>query len=243
MSELFLSRARLRAGHERLGPILFPTEPSHRVGTTHRLVWAMFPRDLHVRPFLYREIAPSHSVGPAARSELMILSKLAPTDAEGLFHIETKPFAPVIESGQRLQFSLRANPTAQKSETDAEGRRTSRRYDVVMGALKSVEKGHARIEARQGLIQKAGLEWLTRQGERSGFRLPAPEEVKIDGYKQVDVDPEQRRAVRAKRAVHSRLDFEGVLEVTEPQTFLKQLAEGFGRARAFGHGLMLIKRL
>jgi CRISPR system Cascade subunit CasE len=241
MSDLFLSRARLKPGHERLGPILFPENPSARMGAAHRLVWAMFPRELQERPFLYRENAPSHAVGPAARSELMILSRLAPTDAEGLFDIETKPFAPALEKGQRLSFALRANPTSQKSETDAEGRRKSRRYDVVMAALKRFEKS-ARSEERPRLIQQAGLDWLAKQGARAGFRLLDPEEVKIDGYEQFDVDPENRRATRGKRAVHSRLDFEGVLEIVEPQTFLKQLGEGFGRARAFGHGLMLIRR-
>jgi CRISPR system Cascade subunit CasE len=38
------------------------------------------------------------------------------------------------------------------------------------------------------------------------------------------------------------LDFEGVLEVTDPVRFLAALANGFGRARAFGCGLMLIRR-
>ena len=172
----------------------------------------------------------------------MILSRMAPTDAEGLFDIESKGFAPALQTGQKLRFSLRANPTAQKSETNADGKRKSRRYDVVMAALKDVEKGAARIAARPQKIQQAGLDWLKRQGERSGFRLPDPEDVKIDGYEQFDVDPENRRATRGRRAVHSRLDFEGVLEVEDPQVFLQQLAEGFGRARAFGHGLMLIRR-
>jgi len=242
MSELFFSRARLKPGHERLGPILFPDNPAVRMGASHRLVWSMFPRDLQERPFLYRENAPNHAVGASARAELMVLSRLAPTDAEGLFDIETKSFAPVLQAGQRLQFSLRANPTAQKSETDAEGRRKSRRCDIVMAALKDVAKGQARIEARPRFIQQAGLDWLKRQGDRSGFRIADPEQVKIDGYEQFDVDPENRRATRGRRAVHSRLEFEGVLEVTEPQAFLRQLAQGFGRARAFGHGLMLIRR-
>jgi CRISPR system Cascade subunit CasE len=242
MSELFLSRARLKPGHERLGPILFPDNPAARMGASHRLVWAMFPRELKQRPFLYRENAPSHAVAPAARAELMILSRMAPTDAEGLFDIDTKLFAPVLQAGQALRFSLRANPTAQKSVTDVEGKRKSQRYDVVMAALKDVERGAARIEARPQKIQQAGLDWLRRQGDRAGFRLPDAEEVRIDGYEQFDVDPENRRATRGRRAVHSRLEFEGLLEVTEPEAFLRQLAEGFGRARAFGHGLMLIRR-
>ena len=37
------------------------------------------------------------------------------------------------------------------------------------------------------------------------------------------------------------LDFEGVLEVDDVAEFLKKLAAGIGRARAFGCGLMLIR--
>lgn len=240
MSALYLSRARLRGGHERLGPLLFPSDPAHRMSATHRLVWAMFPRDLTERPFLYRETSPSHAASPPTSSELMVLSKLPPSDAEGLFELETKPFAPILSVGQRLRFSLRANPTAQKSEIDAEGKRKSRRYDVVMAALKNLDQAE-RLAARPRLIQQEGRAWLQRQGEGAGFALPELDEVNVDGYEQFDVDPEKRRGIRDCRAVHSRLDFEGVLEVTNPALFLSRLAEGFGRARAFGHGLMLIR--
>ena len=39
------------------------------------------------------------------------------------------------------------------------------------------------------------------------------------------------------------MDFSGMLEVKDPARFLTQLAQGFGRARAFGCGLMLIRRI
>ena len=38
------------------------------------------------------------------------------------------------------------------------------------------------------------------------------------------------------------LDLTGLLEVTDPPLFLSHLAAGFGRAMAFGCGLMLIRR-
>jgi len=61
--------------------------------------------------------------------------------------------------------------------------------------------------------------------------------VAVDGYDHIDTDPDGRRPA------HARLDFEGVLAVTDPQRFLERIAEGFGRARAFGHGLLLIRRV
>ena len=39
------------------------------------------------------------------------------------------------------------------------------------------------------------------------------------------------------------LDVRGILSVKEPDTFLATLGTGLGRARAFGCGLMLIRRV
>ena len=38
------------------------------------------------------------------------------------------------------------------------------------------------------------------------------------------------------------LDMSGVVRVEEPALFLERIAQGFGRAKSFGHGLMLIRR-
>lgn len=242
MTELYLSRARLNAGFDALGPILFPNDPAHKMAISHRLIWTLFPRDLKERPFLYRETAPSHAKGRAARGELFILSSVEPDNRQGLFELETNRFAPQIKKGEWLQFSLRANPTVQKSEM-VDGRRKTRRYDVVMAALHNLPP-EERAKARPEAIRRAGLDWLTRQGVEAGFSLPEPERLRIDGYEQFDADPENRRQTRQgrRRPGHSRLDFEGLLQVEEPGQFVKRLGEGFGRARAFGHGLMLIRR-
>jgi CRISPR system Cascade subunit CasE len=77
---------------------------------------------------------------------------------------------------------------------------------------------------------------LARQGAAHGF---APEAgVAVDGYTRVRIDREA-----GKPAVFAVVDFTGALRVTEPDGFLAALASGFGRARAFGCGLMLIRRL
>ncbi|WP_237153304.1 type I-E CRISPR-associated protein Cas6/Cse3/CasE [Oryzibacter oryziterrae] len=241
MTELFLTRASLTESFDVLGPVLFPADPAHKMAIAHRLVWTLFPPDLKERPFLYRETAPSQARGRAARGEFYILSSIAPRDDRGLFRLETKPFAPCLVPGDILQFSLRANPTVQKSEME-EGQRKTRRFDVVMHALHDVPSAD-RAKVRPELIRKAGLDWLARQGERAGFRLVDPEAVHVDGYEQFDADPEGRRRVRSQRQPgHSRLDFEGQLEVVDPALFVEAIGRGFGRARAFGHGLMLIRR-
>jgi CRISPR system Cascade subunit CasE len=61
--------------------------------------------------------------------------------------------------------------------------------------------------------------------------------VKADGYDQRHIPRDGKAPITL-----STLDFEGVLAVTDPPIFLAALASGFGRARAFGCGLMLIRR-
>lgn len=243
--KLYLSRARLRADMDRLGPILFPGDPSQNMSNSHRLVWALFPKDMKERPFLYRESERREDASRHRRKEYMILSSVEPSDSSGLFHVETKPFEPALVAGDRLAFVLRANATVQsrdRNEQTSGARSKTRRYDVVMNALNNLPKEHRGAE-RPRVIREAGLEWLTKQGLGGGFTLPEPEKVAVDGYQKIAIDPNRLKASPGKgRAGHSRLEFEGELEVSDPQAFLARLATGFGRARAFGHGLMLIRR-
>ena len=92
------------------------------------------------------------------------------------------------------------------------------------------------------LFRSAGRTWLADQGARNGFRLPlnaAGEPVlRVDGYDQVRV----ARGRGQKAIMFSVLDLEGMLEVVAPNSFLEALARGFGKAKAFGCGLMLIRR-
>ncbi len=92
-----------------------------------------------------------------------------------------------------------------------------------------------RAGARLGVAAEAGLAWLERQGKAHGF---TPGSVGVDGYETMRVPRDDK-----KRPVQfSRLEFTGGLTVTDPASFLAALAAGFGRARAFGCGLMLIRR-
>lgn len=240
---LFLSRLRLNAdaGFARLAPILLPDDPAARAGTTHRLVWTLFPQTLTTRPFLYREMAPSAARGRSAQGEILVLSDREPEDTLGLFRVDTKPFEPALAPGDHLAFALRANPA--RNRRDATGRAT--RSDVVMDALLAAERAHpgqTRAELRPEIIRKAGLDWLTAQAAGAGFRLPDPDRVAVEGYERIALARRAPGGPGASRAGHHRLDFTGVLEVRDPARFLARLAEGFGRARAFGHGLMLIRR-
>lgn len=80
------------------------------------------------------------------------------------------------------------------------------------------------------------LAWLERQGDRCGFRLhntdviPAPN---VFGIKKQGTAP-----IRITTAL-----FQGVLEVTDSDSFLSALKAGIGRGRSYGCGLLSLARL
>ena len=59
----------------------------------------------------------------------------------------------------------------------------------------------------------------------------------VTAYRVVEPPGQGRRRPR-----FGVLDLEGVIAVTDPALFLPKLVQGFGRAKAFGCGLMLIRR-
>jgi CRISPR system Cascade subunit CasE len=77
---------------------------------------------------------------------------------------------------------------------------------------------------------------LSQTAEKSGFAVAA-EDVRIEGYTQAEIPRDGGKPLR-----FSTLDFDGRLTVTDAGIFVKRLAEGFGSARAYGCGLMLIRR-
>ena len=228
MTALWLTRARLRqdASLAALAPVLLPADPDARAGMAHRLVWTLFADTAErTRDFLWREDKPGC---------FMVLSPRLPIpEADRLFTIDTKSFAPVLDRGDRLGFLLRANPTVDHAV--AGHLRRSSRSDVVMDALRPVPRGEERQRMRPRIVQEAGAAWLHRVGGRCGFM---PVAVQADGYDQLRVP---RAPGKVPMSV-STIEFEGVLEVTDPDVFLARLEKGFGRARAFGCGLMLIRR-
>ncbi|MCC3246307.1 type I-E CRISPR-associated protein Cas6/Cse3/CasE [Methylocystis sp. WRRC1] len=233
---LYFSRATLKRDPalEALAPVLMPADASARLQTDHRLVWSLFAGDRDApRDFLFRR---QDTKTTAQRAAFLILSKRPPDENAPLFDVETKSFEPALSLGDRLRFSLYANPTIDRIRR-VNGVRVSGRHDVVMDALAHLPPGE-RAGARYQAICDAGRAWLERKAQHSGFRLDDAGEIEIDGYDQLNI---ARGDGRAPISV-SALNFEGHLVVTEPQKFLRALAAGFGRARAFGCGLMLIRR-
>lgn len=223
--QLWLSRASLRrdAPVRALAPLLLPEEGGARLGAMHRLLWTLFADGPErERDFLWRE---------DAQGKIFILSRRPPVDAHALFDLDHRPFAPELTSGDRLRFSLRANAVVARGAPGA----PSKRHDLVMDALSRVPRSE-RADAREEAVLHAARAWLARIGPGAGFE-PVSDRVVPVAYDRLSVP---RGA--GKAAIFGIMDIEGQMVVREPSRLLARMAEGFGRARSFGCGLMLIRR-
>lgn len=188
----------------------------------HQLLWTFWgTRPDARRDFLFRRVE-------GGALTYYLLSDTAPcADVPG-WQIEAKPFEPVLRAGTRLAFDLRANPVVTRRSEDGK----PRRHDVVCDALRAGPQDRLN---RAQIEREAGLAWLARQGGRCGFHFDAAD-VRTGAYRQ------ERVRGNGKDIRYSTLDFSGRLTVTEPVQFLAALAQGVGKAKAFGCGLLLIRR-
>lgn len=220
MSEqLFLSRLRLRgdASLAALAPVLAPDEQNTRVDLGHRLLWAVFSDGPdRRRDFLWRE---------EDRGRYLALSRRPPIDDHHLFEIDSKPFEPALGEGDRLRFTLRLNAVATRK--DEAGK--PKRRDLVLEGLRRFPENEYALH-RELVAMETGAAWLQGQGEKSGFEV---EEVDACAYRKVRME---------RNVTFGLLDLDGRIRVQEPEPFLTSLADGFGKAKAFGCGLMLIMR-
>lgn len=226
---LYLSKLRLsqRPGVAALSALLDPKEAGVRQDANHRLIWSVFAGNPDAsRDFLWR-----------AEGRGFIVLSQRPPDQSALFEpIETREFAPDLRAGDSLAFTLRANATRTEKTggTSANGREKKRHIDLVMDSLPP--KGQ-RSEARMRVAGDVAHKWLEGQGARNGFEAA---DVICNGYSVVAL-PAHKHS-RKGQPQFGVLDIGGHLTITEPNPFIKKLSMGFGRAKAFGCGLMLIRR-
>lgn len=246
---MFLSRVELgprAAEHE-----AFWREVSQPYGA-HQALWTLLGRGPdQKRDFLFRaEESRGHP------SFLVLSAQRPEAPAGGLWCVEPKPFAPALKAGQRLSFRLLASPVVRRGER-VEGKKNKRvhRHDVVMDSARRLAEAGQSLPDPVTLARNAGLAWLSAQARNGGFRIvEAPvESIGEDGL--IEAEPETRAALRvegyrqhriARRDAtpirFSTLEFEGLLEVSDPAGFLAKVAAGFGPQKAFGCGLMLLRR-
>jgi CRISPR system Cascade subunit CasE len=232
---LFLSRLTLRRdpATDALKQLIDPSERARALDAHHRLLWTAFADDPdRRRDFLWR--SDGHGV-------FFVLSARPPANAPLFAPPEVKDFAPDLSAGDRLVFTLRANATKDRPTrhlaTSKQGGSRDRRVDVVMDALHAMPAGAPRAEARMRVAAEQAEKWLSAQGARNGFAVC---DLAVEDYSVMALPGHAGR--RAGQPQFGVLDLTGEIEVTDPQAFVTKLGGGFGRAKAFGCGLMLIRR-
>lgn len=118
-------------------------------------------------------------------------------------------------------------------------------YDYFIGTLKSGQKFNFRLAANPVLrrggkiiphtVAKYQMQWLEKQAENNGFKLLTSE---IDSV----THPVLRRRKNKGNNTFwlNRVDYNGILEITDLAKFRHALTDGVGRERAFGMGLLLL---
>lgn len=76
--------------------------------------------------------------------------------------------------------------------------------------------------------------WLFRKAEQSGF-------VVDDDSLRISPPINQPFRKNGKAGNHKRVEFQGVLSVTQPETFKETFKNGIGSAKAFGFGLLVLQ--
>ena len=140
-----------------------------------------------------------------------LTAQLCESEAAG----QTKNYAAflsAIQNGQKLRFRFRGNPV----------------HSVV------INKGE-RGKVTPHISEQHKRAWLVKKAAANGFALEEDSFVMVDTGQHRFTREGQKNAVRLSYAT-----FEGVLTVTDAAAFVSALAQGIGRGKAYGCGLMTV---
>ena len=94
----------------------------------------------------------------------------------------------------------------------------------------------------KAVVDDALEKWMIRQGKRHGFLLAKDDnnqyKLQNSAYRWQSL-----KADKGIKSGFSSVDFVGDLEIADVEKFTKALFRGIGRAKAFGCGLLLIRRI
>jgi len=188
----------------------------------HRRIWRLFPgepselrhgREAERTGFLFR----LEENRPGCPGRVLIQSVRSPQPADGITLIATRTINPQPTGGQRLAFLLTANPIKNIKDEQIAQKPAKRRDTCRVPLIREQEQ----------------QDWLAR-------KLAGAAEIEA-----VSVLPHQpiffRRGNRAGKLV--TVTFEGVLRVDDPLALVDRLRNGIGPAKAFGCGLLLVRRM
>ena len=205
-----------------LSRVEIPWEFARNPYDLHRQLWRLFPgEEKETRSngeelrqgFLFR--IEDNPTGRPAR--LLVQSRRTPEAASGVVLVGTREIQPQPVAGQRLAFLLTANPV--KTVTDAQ---------------RDAKPGKKSEKCRVPLIKEEDQrEWISRKLAGAG---------EIEAATVLPLAPIYfRKGSRGGKL--ATVTFDGVLRVSDPARMTELLANGIGHAKAFGCGLLLVRRL
>jgi len=191
---------------------------------SHQLLWRLFTEEQE-RNFIFRQ-----EIGQGGMPLFYVLSQTQPL-SNPLLQVSSKVFAPKLSAGQRLAFKLRANPTICVTENGKQ-----KRHDVLMHTKRQYKGERFAPKELEFLTFEAAQQWLMNEKRLSAWGIQLDAAPEVQAYTQHRTQKGKKRTIQ-----FSSVDFEGLLTVENPEKFLQQYAQGFGRAKSLGCGLMLIR--
>lgn len=189
----------------------------------HQWLWRFFPSaEGTPRDHIFRR------ADQGQRMRFYVVSKRPPVPFSEAWSVRTKPYAPKLQAGDELEFELKANPVVTRQH---EGKH--KRHDVVMDAKRRARAEGVAPDSNYALLRSACSAWLQGQGSKHGFAFEE-DDLSVDAYAQHEAKQGHLR--------FSSVEFRGRLSVTQPEAFQTMLFHGLGHAKAFGCGLMLVRR-
>ena len=143
--------------------------------------------------------------------------------------LDSKPMPTEWTAGKRLGFETRIRPIVRKARGSC---RPSAEQDAFQQEADTYPKGEMPFSREQVYAK-----WLAGQLERSGGARLELEQTRLVSFQRA----------RSFRKRHSRYVegpdavMRGTLTITDPEAFARLLANGIGRHRAYGYGMLLLR--
>lgn len=201
------------------------------VHSLHRRVMAGFPKSLPEGERVLFRLDESQHDGCL---NLLVQSLHAQPDWAALptgYLLQSDPFAPLpnpaikrvdltFRADQWLHFRLRANPTVKKrlEQRPPDGKGQGKRVAIIR--------------------EEAQLAWLGRKAEAGGFHFRSGDVRVAEPGREFGLTREDPRVGRRHRLELHIVQFDGLLQVTDPERFAATLQRGIGSAKGFGCGLL-----
>lgn len=193
----------------------------------HQLLWKLFTNE-EQRNFLFRE-----EITKTGDKEFYVLSQKKPLKASG-FLVQTKEFQPNLAVYQRLAFSLRINPTICITHNGSKNR-----HDVLMHAkTQAKQEGITSKFKLRDLMTASAQDWLLDEKRQRDWGISFNFAPDVESYQQHQYHKKNGQIMQ-----FSSIDVQGTLTIQNSQRFMQKYTEGFGRAKGFGCGLMLIRKI